>query len=217
MAAVAFTDVAAVVEEDGVATLEFFVERAGAADEGFLVLDEGKHGDFYRSNPRREAEHGAFLDVALVVGDVFFGVTGAEDGEENAVDADGGLDDVRDEFFLGGFVEHFLRLAGGERVLAEVVIAAGGDAPELLHAERILKHDVGRALRVEGELLLFVRVERKFRRGETDGDEPLAAPFDPLLVALGPIGVLVDEIFHLHLLEFAGAEDEVARGDFVAE
>ena len=32
-----------------------------------------------------------------------------------------------------------------------------------------------------------------------------------------PIGVFVDEILHLHLLKLAGAEDEVTRGDFVAE
>ncbi len=39
---------------------------------------------------------------------------------------------------------------------------------------------------------------------------------DPVLVPLGG-GVRLDEELHLHLLELAGAEDEVARRDLVAE
>lgn len=53
--------------------------------------------------------------------------------------------------------------------------------------------------------------------GQADAFEPVGAPVDPVAVPLGPVVVFVDEVLHLHLLEFAGAEDEVARGDFVAE
>ena len=59
----------------------------------------------YGRDTRREAEHGAFFDVTFIVSHVFFGVTGGEHGEENAVNAHGGFDDVRDKFLLGRFVE----------------------------------------------------------------------------------------------------------------
>ena len=47
-------------------------------------------------------------------------------------------------------------------------------------------------------------------------DVPLRALFDPVLVQLFVLAGL-DEVLHLHLLELAGAEDEVAGGDLVAE
>ncbi len=149
LAAVAFADGAGLVVEDGVAALEFFVEGLGALGERFLVFEKREHGDFDGSDAGAEAEDDAFFDITLFVGDVFFGVSGAQGREEDTVGADGGLDDVRDEFFLGGFVEDFLRLAGGVGVLGEVVAAAGGDAPEFLHAEGVAEHDVGRAAGIE--------------------------------------------------------------------
>ena len=103
------------------------------------------------------------------------------------------------------------------RVLAEVVVAAGRDAPQLLHAERVLEHDVRRALRIEREFRLRMIVLAEDGFGQADREQPVLAPLDPFAVALRPVGVLADEVFHLHLLEFAGAEDEVARRDLVAE
>ena len=217
LTAVAAPDGARFVVEAWILALELLVELLGAGDELLLVFEERQHGDFDRGDAWAEAENGACLGVAFFVGNLLLGVARGEDGEEDAVEADGGLDDVRDEFLLGGFVEDFLRLAGGVGVLREVVVAARSDAPELLHAEGELEHDVRGALRVERELFLEVVVFGEVGGGEADGEEPVLAPVDPVAVPLGPVVVLVDEEFHLHLLELAGAEDEVARGDLVAE
>src|SRR5579863_2985002 len=45
---------------------------------------------------------------------------------------------------------------------------------------------------------------------------PGQAGIDPVLVPV-LVGARLDEELHLHLLELAGPEDEVARGDLVAE
>ena len=47
-------------------------------------------------------------------------------------------------------------------------------------------------------------------------DEPVPAVFNPCIKVLVRF-VGVHEVFDFHLLEFAGAEDEVAGGDLVAE
>ena len=102
-------------------------------------------------------------------------------------------------------------------MLGQVKVAASGNALELLHAEGELEHDVRSTLRIVGELLGRVRVEGELGARDTDGLEPGQTAFDPILVGGGPIGGGRDEVFDLHLLELTGAEDEVARVDFVAE
>ena len=54
-----------------------------------------------------------------------------------------------DKFFLRRFVKNLLGLTGSRGVLGQVVIAAGGDPPKLLHPEGIFKHDIHRAPRIE--------------------------------------------------------------------
>ena len=51
---------------------------------------------------------------------------------------------------------------------------------------------------------------------DTEVGVPSEASVDPILMPL-LIGTGDDEELHLHLFEFAGAEDEVARSDLVAE
>src|SRR3979409_2776223 len=51
---------------------------------------------------------------------------------------------------------------------------------------------------------------------DAEVDIPLQPGVDPILVPLWGARRL-DEELHLHLFELAGAEDEVARGDLVAE
>ena len=118
---------------------------------------------------------------------------------------------------LGHFVEPVELLARDVAMLGQVEVAASGDALELLHAEGELEHDVRGTLRIVGELLGRVRVEGELGARDTDGFEPSQAAFDPILVGGGPIGSWRDKVFDLHLLELTGAEDEVARIDFVAE
>ena len=67
-----------------------------------------------------------------------------------------------------------------------------------------------------GEFFGFDVVHVEVIDRHADGDPPVFALLDP---EFEPHGVVFGgaEPFHFHLLEFAGAEDEIARGDFVAE
>ena len=76
------------------------MEGLGARHELGLILEEREHGDLHRRDARAQAQHGALLDVALVVPHVLLGVAGAQQGEEDPVDADRGLDDVGHEPLL---------------------------------------------------------------------------------------------------------------------
>ncbi len=109
--------------------------------------------------------------------------------------------------------------AGRLAVHRQVVVGAVGDALELtplraLEAELVL--DVDGALGVVRELLGRVLELPQLRRVDAEVDVPGEALVDPALVPLLVLAGL-DEELHLHLLELAGAEDEVAGGDLVAE
>ncbi len=101
----------------------------------------------------------------------------------------------------------------------EVEVGAVGHAlqlGELVAAEVEAVLDVGGALRVVGQLLLRVVVPADVLLADAE----VAVPVPPLLhPVLLPLLVLarLDEELHLHLLELARAEDEVARSDLVAE
>ena len=159
-----------------------------------------------------QLEHEAFFTVHFL-----FAIRRGKHGEENAVHADGWFDDVRHVFALRRFVKIFHRLAGNRLVLRQVVIAARGNALQFLHAERELKHNIRRALRVVREFFFRVVVKRKARFRDADPVEPIHAIFNPALVKRLPIRVGRNEIFDFHLLELAGTENEVARINFVAE
>ncbi|BDZ46660.1 hypothetical protein GCM10025866_25690 [Naasia aerilata] len=59
-------------------------------------------------------------------------------------------------------------------------------------------------------------VEAQVVRVDAEVDVPAEALVDPVLVPF-LVGARLDEELHLHLLELAGAEDEVAGRDLVAE
>ena len=101
----------------------------------------------------------------------------------------------------------------------QVEVGAVGDALELaplraLEAEAVL--DVDGALRVVRQLLLRVLEEPQVVPVDAEVGVPVGALVDPVLVPF-LVGAGLDEVLHLHLLELARAEDEVARGDLVAE
>ncbi len=81
-------------------------------------------------------------------------------------------------------------------------------------AEPVL--DVDGPLGVVAQLLLRVLVVPQVVLGDPEVDVPAVPLVDPVLVPLLVLARL-DEELHLHLLELAGAEDEVARRDLVAE
>ena len=130
--------------------------------------------------------------------------------------AGGGLDHVRDVLLARLRVAEAEVLARGLRVRAEVEVAAVGDALELRPAvgEEVL-HVAGLA-RVVRELVRVVRAQAQALRVDPQPHVPVEALLHPVLVpVLGLVGR--NEELHLHLLELERAEDEVPRGDLVAE
>ena len=100
----------------------------------------------------------------------------------------------------------------------QVEVTAVVDALELLPAEREAVLDVDRLLRVVGELVGGVLPEAEPRRRHAVARVPVEAARQPLLEDRRRLGRL-DEVLHLHLLELAHPEDEVAglisfRNDF---
>ena len=99
----------------------------------------------------------------------------------------------------------------------EVEIAAVVDALELLPPEREAVFDVDRLLRVVRELVGRVLAEPQARRIDPEPLVPCASRGQPGLECGSGFGLGPDEVLHLHLLELAHPEDEVARADLVAE
>ena len=104
-------------------------------------------------------------------------------------------------------------------VRAEIEVGAVGDALEFSplrprEAEAIL--DVDRALGVVAQLLLGMLKEAHVLGVEAQVDVPVPPLLHPVLVPF-LIGTGLDEELHLHLLELARAENEVAGRDLVAK
>ena len=117
---------------------------------------------------------------------------------------------------LGRRVEVLEVLARARLVAREVEVAAVVDALELLPAEREAVLDVDRLLRVVGQLVRRVLAEAEARRVHAVARVPVPAAREPLLEDRGGV-VRPDEVLHLHLLELAHPEHEVARADLVPE
>src|SRR6185503_17185586 len=101
-------------------------------------------------------------------------------------------------------------------------VGAVGDAFEFAKSgggEGELVFDVGGAgafFRVVGEFVFLVFAKPQAASGESDGLPPLIALIAPELVPLRRVGWMNEEL-DLHLLEFARAEREIPRRDFIAE
>ncbi len=101
----------------------------------------------------------------------------------------------------------------------EIEVGAVGDALEFgevaaPEVEAVL--DVDGALRVVRQLLFRVFEEAHVLGVEAQLEIPVPPLLQPVLVPR-LVGARLDEELHLHLLELAGAEDEVAGSDLVAE
>ena len=106
---------------------------------------------------------------------------------------------------------------------AQVVIGAVRDAHQLVPLLLLVftlrekaVQNIDRALGVMGQFLLWLARKAQFLGRDAERLEPRLKAVDPFLMdprrVLGPA-----EIFHLHLLELAGAKDEIARRDLVAK
>ena len=149
----------------------------------------------------------AVLELLLLVGV-------REDGQHHTVDADGGLDHVRSVAFAEFGVEILDLLSGEFLMVAEVEVGPGVDALKLLEAEGELALDIRGGVGVVRKLLMVV--ETVILRAHTEVHMPLHTGFLPLGEPV-ELGAGLDEELHLHLLELAHAEDELAGDDLVAE
>src|SRR5680860_416349 len=166
-----------------------------------------------------ELEQGPLVDPALGVRRLVLGVRVDQERHHRAVHAGCRFDHVRRPPLATALVEERQVLARRRTVRGEVEVGAVRDALELaplrtLEPEPVL--DVDGPLRVVGELLLRVLEVAKVLAIDAEVDVPVGAGVDPGLVPLLVLARL-DEELHLHLLELASAEDEVAGGDLVAE
>src|SRR5437667_2472079 len=176
-----------------------------------VLAEEGKHRRRVGGEAGMEAEHHArlALDLVLVVGV-------HQEGERRAVGARRRLDDVGEVALAPLLVEVGEVLAAVLAVPLQVEVGAVRDPLELGPAEGEGVLDVDARLGVVGELVAGVRAEAEAVALQAEADVPLEARVAPVVI---PPLVLAgaDEELELHLLELARAEEEVARGDLVAE
>src|SRR5581483_5704067 len=175
-----------------------------------------------------EAQHNARLAVLQRLFVVGFG----QRGQHAAIHARRRFDDEGQDVPIVGLVEvgqplgrmfvlHHLRgdleFVLVARVGAEIEVLPVGDAFQFLPADGELVEDVYRALGVVRAIRLRHFVELQVLPFQPDLlDPPVQVILDPLLVHR--FGVFrVDEVFDLHLLQFAHAENEVPGRDLVAE
>jgi len=124
-----------------------------------------------------EAQHRALLAADLVLG-----VRRAEHREHEPVHANRRLDHVRHVLLFAGLVKVLHRLAAREAVLREVVIAARGDALQLLRAEWELEHEVRARACVVSELVVLVFIAGDELGAQPNREEEVVRVGEPLLV-----------------------------------
>ena len=175
-----------------------------------VFLHQRQHGQFHGRERSRQFQNGA----RFAVFELFLVVGVAHDREEHPIDAYRGLDDVGHVALVSLRVEILDLLAREFLVLREVEIRARVDAFHLLETEGHLELDVGGGVGVVRQLVVVV--EAIVFSPESQCLMPRHAPllpcFEPVELRAG-----LHEELHLHLLEFAHAENELPRHDFVAE
>ena len=144
-----------------------------------------------------------------------YGVSIAEDGEEEPAETHRGLKNPRDVFFVSygvGIVEVGTREFF---VLREVVIATVVNTHELIVAATwVVVFNIPSVFGVEDEVFVLVPMEVFFF--DTEAEEPVPLFLLDALVILF-ILTRFDEILRVGLFELAATEEKVAGGDFVTE
>ena len=212
LAPVELADGGRVVVDGHRVALQVGLDPVAQLDDLGPLLEQRQDGHLVRREVGVERQRHARLaaDLLLAVGV-------DQEGERRPVGAGGGLDDPRDEVLVGRRVEVLEVLAAGLRMARQVEVAPVVDALELLPAEREAVLDVDRLLGVVGQLVGGVLAQAEPRRRHAVALVPGAPLGQPLLERVGRLGLGPDEVLHLHLLELAHPEDEVARADLVAE
>ena len=146
---------------------------------------------------------------------LFYGVSIAEDGKEEPAEAHRSLENPWDVFFASYGVGIMEVCTREFLVLREVIIAAVVNTHELIVAATwVVVFNIPSVFGVEDEVFVLVPVKVLFFDTEAEEPVPLFL-LDALVVVFVFAGF--DEILRVGLFEFAAAEEEVARGDFIAE
>src|SRR6478752_3229404 len=201
-------DLATVVVLDDLVPAQFLVERPRPGSHAFVPRDQREDRRFDGCDLRVEAE-----DNALAIADDLLVVGVAEERDEDAFDAHGRLDHVRRVAVAVG-VDPFELRARMLRVLGEVELAAIRDSLELLPADRVEVLDVARRGRVVRALRLVVLPQTEVLLPEAETAVPGEPLVEPVFEPLRRVRRRHEEL-HLHLLELADAEEEVAGCDLV--
>ena len=176
------------------------------------LFAQRQHRRLEGSEGRVQVQH--HPGVALIQLLLLVGV--AEDSEERALHAQGWLDDVGDVPDVLLRVEVTQILAGGVDMLGQIVIRPIRHAPELAPAEGEAELEVRCGLGVEAQLLGIVVPEPQVFILHAQGQQEVVAVGTPVIEPL-KVGARLAEELQLHLFELTDPEDEVARGDLVAE
>src|SRR5580698_1244197 len=189
-----------------------------------------------------QAQHGTLLHCAAFIRRFIESQSIAEKRQNRAVHARGRFYDVRNEPFARLLLEIAEILAASGKadfsiivflhrqgiaarcqlafhVAAQIEVTAVRDAFELAKfalQKRVCKFYIGRSARIVAELVLVVLPQTK----TFSIDPEIGVPAEPAIspVPIPGIGLRrMTEELDLHLLELAGAKDELTRGNFVAE
>ncbi len=195
---------------------ELLGDGTGFFDQFGLIFEQRENARFHWGHPGMEAKNYTGFFGALFVGDFFFIVRFAKEGEGCSIDPGAGFHHVGNKLLPGLFIEIFQGFSAGLLMLFEIVVGAVSDPLQLFGAERKGVKQVVGPLGVEGAIFfrnikdgdLAAWDPNRFVPGQPIG-EPLVEPLFALFWA--------NEEFNLHLFEFTGTEGKVAGIDFVSE
>ena len=161
-----------------------------------------------------EAQDGAHVALGLVHDLLVVGLHQQRQG--HAVRSQRRLDDVGNIVLVLLLVVVGQILSGELLVLAQVVVRPVRHAPQFAPAEGEAVLEVRGGLGVEGQFLRRVVPQTEVLLPDTQAREPVVAEGPPVLEPLQIRAGLAEE-FQLHLFKLPDAEDEVPRGNLVAE
>ena len=189
--------------------------QSGAGED--LLLAQRQDSALEGSQSGVQVHNGAHIVIALLVlaYDLFV-VSVAQDGQNGALNAQRGLNNIGNIVLVSFLIVVAQILAGDILVLGQVIVGAVGNAPQLTPAEGEEELKVSGGLGVEAQLLGVVVTQSEILVLQADVQQELVAEAAPVLKPL-KIGAGLAEELKFHLLKLSYAEDEVAGGDLVAE
>lgn len=208
--AISPTDGSALVVED----LEFFAQIIMQFSRHFrhaVFFDQRQDGRLIGRYTGMQAQ-----DHPLLALDFFFIVGIDQAGQQSPVASGRGFNDVGNIFFLCLFVPITQVFAREFFVARQVEVGPVVDTFQLFPAEGELVFDVIGLLGVMGQVAGTMFMPAEIFGTDAEVEIKLLVLLFPISEPFGVFRRMNKEL-HLHLFEFAGAEDEIPRRDFVAE